>query len=142
MEEMRSSATARETSLQNILGILALCSVITAVLGIYTAVLSWIRSEKGSLAIRHALGATPVDLTRLLLVKSTLTLGIGLAAGFGGFLLYRELILAYVLRAPLEIEHIVGPVVITFLAFSTAFLLALRVLYRMNLTATLREMRT
>jgi putative ABC transport system permease protein len=81
MEDMLRSSVVDRRFTQILLSVFATLAVILAAVGIYGVVAFWVAQRTQEIGVRVALGATAENILRLLLLQSTLPVGLGLVLG-------------------------------------------------------------
>jgi ABC-type antimicrobial peptide transport system permease subunit len=81
-------------------GLFAGIAVLLTAIGIYGLFSQEVASRTRDIGVRMALGATRAGVTRLILIRVSILLGIGLAMGLGGVLLARGLLLSMLIVRP------------------------------------------
>jgi len=84
LEQLASSSLDQQRFLLWLFGIFAGLALLLACIGIY-GVLTYVTSQRvPEIGVRMALGATALDVMRMVLGQSIVTIGIGIGLGIGG----------------------------------------------------------
>jgi len=135
-----SSSTSRTRSFTELMGAFAGASLALAVLGIYSLTVFLIQREARNIAVRRALGAGPWPILRLLLVRGSIPVLLGIALGLGGAFLLARTLSAFLFNvAPLDpMTFLIAPLLLAAAALSACLLAAQKAL-EIEPMAALRE---
>jgi ABC-type antimicrobial peptide transport system permease subunit len=81
MEEMLRSTVSDRRFTKILLSVFATLAVVLAAVGIYGVVAFWVAQRTQEIGVRVALGATAENIFRLLLLQTTVPVGLGLVLG-------------------------------------------------------------
>jgi putative ABC transport system permease protein len=123
-----------------LLGIFAGLALVLAMMGIYGVLANLVASRVREIGIRMAIGATPADIGKLVLLQSMIPVVVGLAAGLAGSFVLGRFLEALLFRVRAHDPLTLGLAAFTIVLISpVAIFVPLRRATRVDCTVALRE---
>ncbi|MGE4056368.1 MAG: FtsX-like permease family protein, partial [Vicinamibacterales bacterium] len=140
MDEVRAESLERERFLLALLLAFAVVGCLLAIVGVYGVMAQFARSRSREMGIRLALGASPGDVRRLVLLRGLKLAAVGMTIGFGGAMAATGTLRAFLFKVePTDPVTFASVAVLLFVTAITATSIPAWRVSRTNPATTMRD---